>query len=139
MDAGASWLSGLSTAFVHAGGVIGVDSLPERMVPALAMAGAKRYHEGLASDEIPAILQKGETVIPKGGGGGGGGITVNINNNAGADVSASQSPDGKTLEIMIERKVQETIRRNPGVVADAWTSEARGGNRDLVNTIKRHA
>jgi len=27
--------------------------------------GAKRYHNGLAGDEFPAILQKGETVIPR--------------------------------------------------------------------------
>jgi tape measure domain-containing protein len=41
-------------------------------------SGAPRLHTGLASDEFPAILQDGETVIPKGGSAGGG-STVMIN------------------------------------------------------------
>jgi lambda family phage tail tape measure protein len=50
----------------HEGGVVGSTSFPQRRVPAGAFAGAPRLHSGLAGDEFPAILQKGETVIPKG-------------------------------------------------------------------------
>lgn len=51
-------------------------------------AGAKRFHDGLAGDEFPAILQKGETVIPKGGSAPG--VSVNVVNQVGeADVEQS--------------------------------------------------
>ena len=38
-----------------------------RNVSPWAFMGAARYHSGLMGDEFPAILQKGETVIPRGG------------------------------------------------------------------------
>lgn len=45
----------------HTGGVIGADSLPVR-----PFDGLPRYHNGgLASNEVPAILQKGEGVFTK--------------------------------------------------------------------------
>jgi uncharacterized protein YjgD (DUF1641 family) len=67
---------------------------------------------------------------------GGGGITVNVHNNAGAEVTTG-FPDGKSLEIYIERKTLDTLRRNTGAVADAWNSEATGGNRAIINTLRR--
>ena len=45
-----------------------------RSIPASYFSNAPRYHAGLMPDEQPAILQKGETVIPKGGLVGGGDI-----------------------------------------------------------------
>lgn len=67
----------------HAGGIAGNDNAPRRSVPAAAFAGAPRYHTGgiagLRPDEVPAILQKGERIIPKGGGSGTGqDITVHV-------------------------------------------------------------
>lgn len=50
----------------HAGGVVGSGGV-SRSVPASVFIGAPRFHTGLASDEFPAILQRGETVIPAGG------------------------------------------------------------------------
>lgn len=68
-----SWGSSLFSSFggstsasvCHSGGVVG-ETAYSRSIPALAFAGAPRLHSGLASDEFAAILQKGETVIPKG-------------------------------------------------------------------------
>ncbi|MFO1046316.1 MAG: phage tail tape measure C-terminal domain-containing protein [Geminicoccaceae bacterium] len=64
-------LGSLGPAFasvLHAGGVAGA-SAPQRMVPALAFAGAPRLHgggvAGLRPDEVPAILQKGERVLSR--------------------------------------------------------------------------
>ncbi|MFZ2446071.1 MAG: hypothetical protein WAW37_06925 [Syntrophobacteraceae bacterium] len=53
----------------HMGGIIGVTPPFEtRMVDLSMFSGARRFHSGgLASDEVPAILQKGELVIRKGG------------------------------------------------------------------------
>lgn len=50
----------------HEGGVVGMTPVPQRMVPAAAFFGAPRLHRGLGANEFPAILERGETVIPKG-------------------------------------------------------------------------
>lgn len=75
---GGGWLSSLggmvSSFFAHEGGIVGQSAFPTRAVPAYAFAGAPRLHNGFMPDEYPAILQKGETVLPKGQGA----ITVNV-------------------------------------------------------------
>lgn len=54
---------GVPTA--HLGGVVG--QLPaNRSVPSWVFAKAPKLHSGLMPDEVPAILQRGETVLPKG-------------------------------------------------------------------------
>lgn len=72
----------------HGGGVVGKTAVQTRSLPATTWAGAPRLHSGTPSlrhDEVPAILQKGEAVIPLKGGavpvvgmGGGGKSTINI-------------------------------------------------------------
>jgi len=53
----------------HSGGVVGRGGR-SRGVPSSVFAGAPRMHNGgvagLRPDEVPAILQRGETVLPKG-------------------------------------------------------------------------
>ena len=53
----------------HEGGVVG-ETTPQRQVPSYVFAGAPRYHSGgiagLMPGELPAILQRGEVVLPKG-------------------------------------------------------------------------
>lgn len=66
---------------LHSGGIAGRDGYAHsRAVAAGTFAGAPRYHNGgvagLKPDEVPAILQKGERVIPKGGASEAGGQTV---------------------------------------------------------------
>ena len=71
----------------HSGGIVGKMG-PGRSVSAAVFANAPRFHDGLASDEVPTILQKGEMVLSKNdvsqlgkgseGGGGGKGSSVNI-------------------------------------------------------------
>jgi hypothetical protein len=46
----------------HAGGTVGATRFPTRMVDPGVFAHAPRLHSGLASDEFPAILQRGEEV-----------------------------------------------------------------------------
>ncbi len=59
-------LGGIFAPVLHAGGMVGSGG-PQRMVPAMAFAGAPRMHSGgwadLRPDEVPAILQKGERVL----------------------------------------------------------------------------
>jgi tape measure domain-containing protein len=54
-----------SMVWLHKGGVVGQDG-DRGYAPASVFTGAPRYHLGV--DEVPAILQKGERVIPKGKG-----------------------------------------------------------------------
>lgn len=49
----------------HSGGKVGESSVSRRAIPAHAFIGAPRLHDGLMPDEFPAILQRGETVLPK--------------------------------------------------------------------------
>jgi TP901 family phage tail tape measure protein len=56
---------GLPAFKMHSGGVVGLAGTP-MTVPAGMFIGAPRLHNGLAPDEFPAILQKGETVLPRG-------------------------------------------------------------------------
>ena len=60
--------SGILSGIFHSGGIVGAPA-PQRLVPALAFAGAPRLHgggmAGLRADEVPAILQRGEMVLSR--------------------------------------------------------------------------
>lgn len=89
--AAGGWLTSVFPSF-HKGGVVGVnDNNPPRAVSTDVFRGARRYHTGgiagLAPNEVPTILQKGETILPRGAGmvnpgaggaGGSGGVNVTI-------------------------------------------------------------
>ncbi|MAU59156.1 MAG: phage tail tape-measure protein [Parvibaculum sp.] len=59
---------GLFAGIFHQGGIAGGPA-QQRLVPALAFAGAPRFHDGgvagLRADEVPAILQRGEMVLSR--------------------------------------------------------------------------
>ena len=69
VGAGAGATSGVAynVGYAHKGGLIGSTILPMKQIPARLFENAVRLHKGLASDEFPAILQRGEQVIPKDG------------------------------------------------------------------------
>ena len=100
---------------LHSGGVAGSDGYSHgRAFSASTWAGATRYHSGgiagLRPGEVPAILEKGEVVLPNSGvlsaprGGGSNDLTVNIHNAPEGEHQVRQSDDGRTLDILIERK-----------------------------------
>lgn len=66
LGAGSTGLVGMLTSILHEGGTVGQDG---RMAvyPAAMFSGAPRYHSGmgLAPDEHPAILQRGEAVVSR--------------------------------------------------------------------------
>jgi len=88
----------------HKGGLVGYDNPQTRFVNPALFAGAPRLHKGLAPDEYPAILQKGETVTPKGGSTA---PTINIINNAGAEISTDMQEvnGGMQIDVMIDQVV----------------------------------
>lgn len=73
----------LIPGILHDGGVAGRDGYGHgRAVSPSVFAGAKRYHRGgvagLQPGEVPAILQRGEVVLPRGIGRGQGGGDMNV-------------------------------------------------------------
>jgi lambda family phage tail tape measure protein len=65
---GGGFLDSILGSIFHEGGEVG-GSAPQRRVPAYVFASAPRYHSGgvagLKPGEIPAILERGEVVLPK--------------------------------------------------------------------------
>ena len=105
---------------LHSGGVAGSDGYSHgRAFSPSTWSGATRYHTGgvagLRPGEVPAILERGEVVLPKGTGfsssrsSGGGDLTVVIKNAPAGQHEASQSNDG-TLEVHLARMVDGKIQ-----------------------------
>jgi hypothetical protein len=107
--------SSFSTGFLHGGGRVGLDPVPTRFMPAALFALAPRLHQGLAGDEYPAILQRGETVVPRGGRvdrrpTGGGAVVVNMRIDARqADVAGFQRSAGQIARAL-GRAIQKEVR-----------------------------
>ena len=101
----------------HAGGIAGALGGRRRQVPALAFAGAPRLHRGgiagLRSDEVPAILQRGEAVLPRGARAAPGRVTVNLVNRGTPQrvESAGQRIDPRGL--VVDVVVEDLARRGP--------------------------
>lgn len=94
-------LGNLLTGQNHSGG--NEHGRVPRYVSPAAFIGAPRFHNGLASDEFTAILQKGETVLPKGMILGGGGVTINMPvDMRGADESMKPYIDGRLQQLQKE-------------------------------------
>ncbi len=90
---------------MHRGGVVGETSSPIRQMPASLFVNAPRLHGG---NEYPAILQKGETVLPKGKSSA---PIINIINNNGSEVSTSskETPQGLEIDVMIDQAVAKKL------------------------------
>jgi len=62
---GRYWDSSMNFYEHHAGGIAGGSGSSIRNAPAWLLAAAPRLHDGLAPDEFPAILQRGERVLSR--------------------------------------------------------------------------
>ncbi|MDX0105480.1 hypothetical protein GOC33_05505 [Sinorhizobium meliloti] len=128
---GGGFLSGILGSIFHKGGVAGGPA-PQRMVSPSTFAGAKRYHTGgvagLMPGEVPAILQRGEVVLPRGTKAQGGGETITINLRADDSVIAEvadqriQTATGTIVRVA----VQESNKRVVPTMAK-YQSEKAGG------------
>jgi hypothetical protein len=111
-------VGGVAAAVHHAGGVAGGSNVT-RMVDPAVFIGAHRYHSGgtagLAPDEVPAILQRGERITPRGAGNDntpiinivGGGINPQ-------DVEVRQTEDGRgntRTDVVLDRAVANAMNR----------------------------
>jgi hypothetical protein len=87
------------------------------MVPAMAFANAPRMHQGgfagLKSDEVPAILQRGERVLSRAelAGGMGGGASDS------RSVGVSINIDARGAQVGVAEQIAAGIRRElPGII-----------------------
>jgi hypothetical protein len=110
----------LLVSILHDGGVVGQTSAPTRSVSPGLFVGAPRLHGGLAPDEFPAILQKGETVIPKNKkavAGSAPPVTVNVINQTGQQSEAEASVpkfDGESWVIDVVMRNARTNKNGFG-------------------------
>lgn len=111
----------------HRGGVVGSGGRP-RAASAAAFLDARRYHRGgvagLAPDEVPAILQRGETVLPRGASAGGGRTVINVYSTHNHHYSAVDATGMDAL-----------LRRHAGTIADInlqTVKRSRGYRRQLL-------
>lgn len=89
---------GFLASFFHEGGEVGESNVRQKRFPASVFKNAPRFHDGLFPDEFPAILQRGETVIPAGKQIAGGGVTVAVSVNikdGSAESSVSSEGEGQ--------------------------------------------
>lgn len=90
----------------HSGGIVGQTGGSYRLAPASAFAGAPRLHSGLAPDEFPAILQRGEAVIPRGKWSYADGrqplqVEVKIDNQSSTPLKLEQGPVSQSLDRIV--------------------------------------
>lgn len=113
----------LASAF-HTGGTVGTGSNVQRSIPASFFMGAPRLHNGgkiLGPDEVPAVLKRGETVLPEGANDNGR-VVVQIINNSSAQVreESTRSSDGEEVRRFV---IEET---NKGMTRGAFDGSMRG-------------
>lgn len=101
----------------HGGGVVGDISDMRRPIDMSVFHGAPRFHTGLTPDEVPAILQKGETVRTKAQ------EAANQHAMAAAGASSPQS-------------IRNVIVFDPDQVPNAMSNSA--GERVVMSIIKRN-
>lgn len=110
----------LIPGILHSGGVAGKDGYGHgRAVSPSVFSGAKRYHKGgiagLMPGEVPAILQRGEVVIPRGGKTSGGRETITVNLAADRSVIAEtadqriQTASGTIVNVAVQQSTQRVV------------------------------
>lgn len=111
---------------LHQGGVAGRDGYGHgRAVSPSVFSGAQRYHKGgiagLRPGEVPAILQRGEVVIPKGAKASGGSthITVGVDvDNSGNLTPFVTSISDQRATVRSQQAMQQSARQFPQLQQD---------------------
>lgn len=140
-----------NTATMGGASATGLESLQAGVVAAkaLGVAGGRQFGGSVNAGGMYRVGENGRAevftqggrnyLLPGDGGGqvtpmsgmGGGGFSqqVNITNTAGANVSTNSSADGKQLNIMIDQRVSQSIRKKQGLISRSF--------RDATNTTWR--
>jgi hypothetical protein len=133
----------LIPGILHSGGVAGQDGYGHgRAVSPSLFAGANRYHTGgvagLQPGEVPAILQRGEVVLPRGAKMGGGGrvhVTVGVSADKNGNLkpfveSVAQNEVGKLAPSIINKSVSRANESAPAAVGRYQAMKVGGDYRN---------
>jgi len=105
----------------HKGGKVGYTATPKTILP--VSPNTMRLHDGLAADEFPAILQKGEMVIPK------------------EDTDSDKQPvtvnNVVYVTAMDAKSIYDVAVRNPEAFMAPFKMALCAGDSDLRSLIKR--
>lgn len=116
---------------LHSGGVAGRDGYGHgRVVSPSVFAGARRMHSGgiagLQAGEVPAILQRGEVVLPKNTGTSGRSndvVRVVLQDDSGrmADIADQQirTRSGTIVQVAVQQSAKTVRQQMPGLMAEA--------------------
>lgn len=95
----------------HMGGIVGTSGTNQIMAPDSLFAGAPRFHNGLRPDEFPAILQRGEEVIPRNEvGRGRGGLSIPVSVTVNMNGSDGTKEDGQKIGAEVSRQLEGMVR-----------------------------
>ena len=118
-----SMMSSIQAGFFHSGGVVGSGGNRTGSFPASLFAFAPRLHNGLMPDEYPAILQKGEAVIPKDkvgqGVSGPRQVDVKIHNESGQPMQATKARSQFNMQRGVVEVWLDAYQRNAHGLRDA--------------------
>ena len=123
------------SSIFHEGGVVGAAA-PGRYVSSMVFSGAVRLHSGLASDEYPAILRRGERVLTANDNARTESVIRGLSDQiAGANGRAGSTTrnDNRTFQVVnnIQTKDADSFRASRGqVMADAVVHLQRFGVRN---------
>lgn len=117
---------------LHSGGVAGRDGYGHgRPVSPSMFTGAKRYHRGgvagLQPGEVPAILQRGEVVLPRGTKMGGAGETIRVvlQDDSGRMAEIAQqevrTASGAIVQVSVQQSTKAVQQGLPSMIASAQT------------------
>ena len=134
---GGGGATGALAAIHHSGGVAGGGNVMRSVMPEIFI-GAPRYHNGgiagLAPDEVPAILQRGERITPRGASNdNSSGPTINIINQSSGQVERGgtrKNADG-SVDIIIRDAVRNVMADDAsknGPISQGMTARMRGFN-----------
>ncbi|BCH32641.1 hypothetical protein MesoLjLc_45710 [Mesorhizobium sp. L-8-10] len=116
---------------LHRGGVAGRDGYGHgRAVSPSVFSGARRYHSGgvagLQPGEVPAILQRGEVVLPRGSRAGGTEtIRINLRDDSGrmAEIADQriETASGTIVQVSVQQSTKAVQKQFPGMLAQTQT------------------
>ncbi len=133
IGSGGGVLGGLFGSIMHDGGTVGFGG-PKRAVPALAFAGAERFHDGgwpgLRPNEVPVIAERGERIWSRRE------VAQGMANSrqAGGAVDVRIMMEGGNLVPVIERVSGRVAAR---VTAAGMNTVQRGFGRTLDDHVAR--
>ncbi|MFK5639944.1 tape measure protein [Brucella sp. ZJ1_1] len=129
---GGGWLGGaIIPGILHSGGVAGSDGYGHgRAVSPSVFSGAKRYHKGgiagLQPGEVPAILQRGEVVLPRNAKAGVGStetINVVLQDDSGRMAQIAdqriKTASGAIVQVSVQQSAKAVQSNFPTMLADA--------------------